>query len=127
MFGNQDFSDINRILNRRFEEKKALIAVHRGTHAGNIIENTIPAFETALQLGGDLFEFDLIRSTDGEIYAFHDGMEPRNFGCTENIKTMSSTQIDRLLYRNADWEISGVHVEKFENILQHFTGNELYL
>ncbi|MEA5048645.1 MAG: glycerophosphodiester phosphodiesterase family protein [Eubacteriales bacterium] len=126
MFGNQVFSDINQILNQRFEEKKALIAVHRGTHAGNIVENTIPAFETALQMGGDLFEFDLIRSTDGAIYAFHDGMEPRNLGCTENIKTMSSAQIDRLHYRNADWEISGVHVEKFENILEHFTGNELY-
>ncbi len=126
MFGKKKFSDINETLNRRFEEKKALIAVHRGTHAGNIVENTIPAFETALQMGGDLFEFDLASSTDGEIYAFHDGTEPRNLGCTENIRTMSGAQIERLFYKNADWAISGVPVEKFENIIRHFSGDELY-
>jgi glycerophosphoryl diester phosphodiesterase len=126
MIGQERFSEINELLNKRFVEKKALIAVHRGVWGGNIIENTIPSFELTLQMGGDLFECDLVSSTDGVIYAFHDGEEPRVFGCRDNIKTMSSRQIDRLNCRNSIGEPSGTHVERFENILRYFNGDVLF-
>ena len=126
MIGQERFSEINELLNRRFAEKNALIAVHRGVWGGNIIENTIPSFEMTLQMGGDLFECDLASSTDGVLYAFHDGEEPRVLGCQENITTMSSRQIDGLICRNCIGEPSGVHVERFENILRYFSGDVLF-
>lgn len=126
MIGQERFSDITEVLNKKFEEKKALIAVHRGAWGGNIIENTIPSYELALDMGGDIFECDLISSTDGVLYAFHSGTEPRTLGMKDSIYSMSSEQIDSICYINSISEPSGVHVEKFEDIVKHFTDDVIY-
>ncbi|HEX5036696.1 MAG TPA: glycerophosphodiester phosphodiesterase family protein [bacterium] len=48
-----------------------MIIAHRGdTHAG--LENTMPAFESALKLGIDGIECDLQLSRDGRVVVFHD-------------------------------------------------------
>ena len=54
MVGKEKFKEINRLLNQKLEEKKVLIAVHRGCGCGNIIENTIPAYRAALQMHADV-------------------------------------------------------------------------
>lgn len=126
MIGQEKFSVINRILNQRLEEKKVLIAVHRGAWGGNIIENTNPSFELALQMGADMFECDLAKSTDGVIYAFHDGYEKRLLAQQDNIRTMSSEQIDSLEFLNSIGDASGCHVQRFEEVLQYFTHGELF-
>lgn len=126
MFGNARYAHINDELNRRFVEKKALVAVHRGVWGGNIIENTVPSYTIALDAGADIFECDLIRSTDGVLYVFHDGTEWRLLNRTQNIKTMSSTEIDGISCRNSIGEESGVHVERFENVLKRFNTGELF-
>ncbi|HIQ99553.1 MAG TPA: glycerophosphodiester phosphodiesterase family protein [Candidatus Scybalocola faecavium] len=126
MFGKECYKDINRILNEKLQEKKALVAVHRGVRGGNITENTITAFNAALDMGGDAFECDVIRSTDGILYVFHDGTEPRNLNRQENIKTMSSQTIDQLWCNNGDMVSSGTHVEKLEDVLKYFCHGELF-
>lgn len=126
MVGKARFQQINALLGQRLEEKKALVAVHRGAWGGNIIENTIPSFELALSMGADMFECDLSRSTDGVVYAFHDGGEARMFGIEENIRTLSSGQIDSLEYINSIGQPSGVRVQRFEEVLSHFRGGELF-
>lgn len=65
MVEQKRFEQINQLLNARLEQNKVLIAVHRGAWGGNVIENTIPSFELALQMGADMFECDLSKSTDG--------------------------------------------------------------
>ena len=72
MFGKEKYKDINKNLNRRFEEKKVLIAVHRGVWCGNIIENTVEAYDACRVMGADLFECDLSETTDGVLYMFHE-------------------------------------------------------
>ncbi len=42
-----------------------LIAVHRGTWGGNVIQNTVQAYRIALDMGGDIFECDAALSADG--------------------------------------------------------------
>ena len=126
MFGKEEYREINANLNRQLEEKQVLIAVHRGTWGGNVAQNTIQAYRIARQMGGDIFECDLAPSTDGVFYAFHDGTEPGNLGRQENIKTMSSQEIDSLVYINTVFEPSGVHVEKLEDILRTFCHGELF-
>lgn len=37
---------------------------------------------------------DLSKSTDGVIYAFHDTQEPRLLKTKQNVKTMTSAEID---------------------------------
>lgn len=126
MVGKLQYQQINALLNKRLEDKKALVVVHRGACGGNIIENTNPSFEQALAMGADMFECDLSKSTDGELFAFHDGNEPRLLGKKENIKTMSSHEIDALEYLNSIGELSGAHVHRFKDVLKHFNNGELF-
>ncbi len=126
MVGKKEYAEINQLLNKRLDEKKILIAVHRGTWGGNIIENTNLAYEQSLAMGADMFECDLSNSTDGELYCFHDGGESRILHEEDNIKTMSSEKIDSLEYFNCIGEPSGVHVQRFEETLSHFTHGELF-
>lgn len=126
MVGKKQFEPINRLLNARIEKKKVLIAVHRGAWGGNVIENTIPSFTLALQMGADMFECDLSKSTDGILYAFHDTYEERLLKQKGNIRTMSSSKIDTLVFQNSIGEESGVHVQRFEEVLAHFTQGELF-
>jgi glycerophosphoryl diester phosphodiesterase len=50
---------------------RVLVVAHRG--ASRVApENTLPAFQAALQVGVDLVEFDYLHSADGVPVAFHD-------------------------------------------------------
>ena len=102
-----------------------LIAVHRGSSMGNIVENTIPAFQAGVQSGADILEVDIIRSTDGKFYLFHDGNEQRLLGQERNIKTMDSNEIDSLSYRNNIGHVVHFKVEKLEDVLNTFKGELL--
>lgn len=125
MIGQERFQDINRLLNNRLNQKKSLIAVHRGISAGNIVENTIPAYEAAFALGADMFEVDVISSTDGILYAFHDGTEKHNLHKEKNIKLMSSKEIDDSHYYNSIDHICRFTPERFCDIMKHFNNDEL--
>jgi glycerophosphoryl diester phosphodiesterase len=50
---------------------RAMVAAHRGVAAG-AAENTIAAFTNAIDAGADMIEFDVRRTRDGELIAFHD-------------------------------------------------------
>jgi glycerophosphoryl diester phosphodiesterase len=49
----------------------AMVAAHRGVATGTA-ENTIAAFTNAIDVGADMIEFDVRRTRDGELIAFHD-------------------------------------------------------
>jgi glycerophosphoryl diester phosphodiesterase len=51
----------------------AMVAAHRGVAAG-AAENTIAAFTNAIDVGADMVEFDVRRTRDGELIAFHDAV-----------------------------------------------------
>ncbi len=48
-----------------------MVAAHRGVATG-AAENTIAAFTNAIDAGADMVEFDVRRTRDGELIAFHD-------------------------------------------------------
>jgi glycerophosphoryl diester phosphodiesterase len=50
---------------------RAMVAAHRGV-ASVAAENTIEAFTSAIDIGADMIEFDVRRTRDGELIAFHD-------------------------------------------------------
>ncbi|WP_054957797.1 glycerophosphodiester phosphodiesterase family protein [Paenibacillus dakarensis] len=127
MFGKTQYRSINAMLNRKLEEKGVLIAVHRGSSGGHIIENTIPAYKAAIQQGGDMFEADVIQSTDGVLFTFHNGEEPRLLNVPDNIKTMDSATIDRMQYRNAIGNISRYKIERLHDVLAAFKGEDVLM
>jgi glycerophosphoryl diester phosphodiesterase len=52
---------------------RAMVTAHRGVAAG-AAENTIAAFTNAIDVGADMIEFDVRRTRDGELIAFHDAV-----------------------------------------------------
>lgn len=99
-----------------------LIAAHRGTSGGNIIQNTCMAYANSLLHGADMIELDVIRSTDGEFFVFHDGMEHRIWGTERDIRTMSSKEIESLPCRNRLDAPTGQRVERLGHVLERFRG-----
>ncbi len=122
MIGKENYRSINQRLNHLLEEKKVLLAVHRGSAAGNIIENTIPAYLASLKMGGDILEADVVLSKDKKIYHFHSGMEPKNFQQNIDIQAYTSSEIDQLVYINDNLEETSYPVEKLETTLNYFKG-----
>lgn len=99
MFGQPRFETQNTPLNDAFQRTRPLVAVHRGTGQGTIAENTQRAVEAALRQGAEMVEIDIVESTDGEFFLFHDGYEPMHFGIQENIRTLDGATIRSLRYR----------------------------
>lgn len=92
--GQERFWENNKLLSQLIEEKKHLIAVHRGSWGGNIFQNTVGAYKCAVAMGADMVESDVNSSTDGILYSFHDGHEPDGLGVSKCIKTMDSQEIE---------------------------------
>lgn len=123
MFGQPRFVEQNSQLNAAFERARPLVAVHRGTGLGTIAENTQPAVEAALRQGAEMVEIDVVESTDGEFFLFHDGYEPMHFGIQENIRTLDSATIRGLEYRWCSTASNGAYrVATLDEVLRHNPG-----
>lgn len=93
-FGRSCYAQNNRLLNQMLEGKKCLIAVHRGSWAGNVIQSTIPAYTCSFKMGADMVEGDVNRTTDGILFVFHDGYEQEVFGVQKSIKQMTAEEVE---------------------------------
>lgn len=127
MIGNKNYNDTTKFLNEKLGSEPFLIAVHRGSSMGNIIENTLPAFYAAMQSGADILEIDVVRSSDGRFYLFHDGNERRLLGQEKNIREMDSAFIESLNYRNNIGHVVNYKVEKMDNALTALKGTGMLL
>lgn len=103
-------------------EQGILIAAHRGTCGGNIIQNTCLSYENALLHGADMIEVDVVKSIDGVFYAFHNGVEKTVWGLDRDIFRMSSTEIERYPCKNELDIYVDQKVERLETILERFKG-----
>lgn len=75
--------------------QKILIFAHRG--ASNVApENTLKAFDKAIELKADYIEFDVHQSKDGEIVIMHDGNTLRATGHFGLINKMTLTELKEL-------------------------------
>lgn len=126
MFGKSKYKDINSLLNKKFAEKQVLIAQHRGGYKGNIPQNTLLAYKTSFLLGADMFEMDVSLAKDGELYCFHDTTEEINLRQRRNIQEFTSRAIREMELFNVIWEPSGFPVQKMEEVIKAFKGEELY-
>lgn len=126
VFGREKYREINANLNAQMQEKKCLIAQHRGAHEGNIPQNTALAYKASLLLGADMFELDVSRATDGTLYCFHDTTEDINLRLHTNIEKFSSATIAEFGLYNSIWEPSGYGVQTMEEVLQIFCHGELF-
>jgi glycerophosphoryl diester phosphodiesterase len=117
-----NFEEVRERIWKKKERSKILIAAHRGTCGGNIVRNTIPAYENALKHGADIIEVDVIMSTDGDFYTFHNGYEQRVLGVDKDIRTMSTKEIESYACHNEDGHRINQKVERLDDVLEHFKG-----
>ena len=104
------------------EKKHVLVAAHRGMFGADIPCNSIPAFELALKSGADILEMDLFKSTDGEVFVFHNGTEPFFLDRHTDIMRMSSEEIRSLKLVNCDKRDTRYGISSFDEILEIFKG-----
>lgn len=119
--GAERHARVNRRLQELAARHRPLIVVHRGSGAGSIAENTALAFTAAIRQGADIIETDVIASTDGDYFLFHNGYEQLHFGMAEDIRTLSTAELRALQYewcRRGQAEPYGL--EPLESILNGF-------
>lgn len=99
-----------------------LTAAHRGTCGGNIIQNTCLAYENAIQHGADMIEVDVILSTDGYFYAYHDGQEKLVLNIDKDPREMSSSEIESYPCHNQLGIAVNQRLERLDLVLERFKG-----
>ena len=67
---------------------------HRGLHGGGIIENSLAAYEAAIQKGYNI-EIDVRILADDEVVVFHDGSLERIFGEKIDLQDLTYEQLSR--------------------------------
>ena len=72
--------------------KRIILAAHRGDRL-KYPENTMPAFEAAINFGVDMIETDIQMSSDGELIIMHDRCALRTTGVDKNIDAVRLEEI----------------------------------
>lgn len=110
----------NEQIRKRIQENKILIAAHRGTCGGNVVQNTSLAYKNALLHGADMIEVDAAMTTDGVFYAFHNGEEKIEYGIEQDIRTLSSEEVDGMFTLNSLGSRTKQKAERLEEVLERF-------
>lgn len=117
-FGREQYAQINANLNQACARSPFVIAAHRGTPRGDIRENTLNSVLATKQVNADIAEIDVIRSTDGEYFAFHDGTEMARLRITDDILSKTAAELDELRYTEYPGAYYG-NVERVAHILSN--------
>jgi len=103
-----------------------MIMAHRG-YSGVAPENTIPAFEAAVEAGATAVELDVQMTKDGKIVVLHDDNIKRTTGVNANIWDVTYDEIKNL--DNGSFfseEFAGTRIPTLEEVIQYSRG-KLYL
>ena len=118
---------LSRPLERALKEKHCLIAAHRGSWGGPVLQNTLPAYALALRRGADILETDVCLSADGEMLCFHDGSEREVFGREFDIRTLPLSGVRALRPLNAYGQETGDIIPTLEETLRFALDREAFL
>jgi glycerophosphoryl diester phosphodiesterase len=105
------------------QNNKRFIIAHRGA-SGTMIENTMPAFQKAVDNGAKMLEVDIQVSSDKVPFAYHDANLKR-INLDKDTSKLTSIEIS-----NINLDLHGeqkVHIPKLEEILSFSKRNEIYL
>ena len=93
------------------------VIAHRGEHRAHP-ENTLPAFQAAIDAGADFFELDVRTTSDGRLVLMHDRTVDRTTNGTGVVREMTFDQI-RALDAGAKFspQFAGTKAPSFEEAL----------
>jgi hypothetical protein len=93
------------------------VMAHRGTPGVTAIENTARAAIAAMLSGADIVEIDVVGSTDGAFFAFHDGEEQRLLGKEIDLLALTAAEIGELTFARAITDGLSTPIETIEHVL----------
>ena len=94
------------------------VAAHRGNVEG-FPENTMPAFESAYELGVDMIELDLRMTKDGEIVVIHDAAVDRTSDGHGLVSDMTLEELKKLDFGiKTDPKFKGTRIPTFREFLE---------
>jgi glycerophosphoryl diester phosphodiesterase len=99
---------------------KILVIAHRGA-SKNAPENTLKAFEKAIDLGADYIEFDVRKTRDGEIIIMHD---PDVYRTTHKLGLIKRLTLKKIKSYNA---AMGEKIPTLDEVLQITKGKINYM
>lgn len=108
--------------NGRGELRKVDNIAHRGA-SGYAPENTIAAFDKAVEMKSDYIEIDVQRTKDGELVVIHDTTVDRTTDGTGYVKNLTFEQIRKL--DAGSWkgeQFTGERIPTFDEILDRYRG-----
>lgn len=112
------------ILERGPRNGKLFVVAHRGAHRG-IPENSLAAYEKAIELGCDFIEIDLRTTKDGQLVSMHNGTVEAYVtdGDKRAVSALTLAEIRALdIGARMGEEWAGTRVPTFEEILQTSRG-----
>lgn len=102
--------------------EKIWIASHRGRFGGCVPENTLDAFQVALNGGADIIETDIAKLADGNFILFHDDTAGRILRKEGNIRDYTLDEIKDIPLLNSIGEPSGRYVNTLDDLLGGLKG-----
>lgn len=99
-------------------KQKIVVISHRGEHLHHP-ENTLPAFQAAIEAGADFFEVDVRTTSDGKLVLMHDESVKRTTNGTGLVREMTFAQV-RALDAGSKFSSSftGTRVPTFDEALE---------
>ena len=105
---------------------RPLLFGHRGA-AGEAPENTLPAFQRALEAGMDGIELDVLRCASGEVVAVHDLTLQRVASGRGRFQHYTYAELQKLdVGSHFSEKFAGERIPRLEEVLDQF-GNKMWL
>ncbi|MCP9236112.1 glycerophosphodiester phosphodiesterase family protein [Lewinella sp. JB7] len=79
---------------------RPLIVAHRGA-SGHAVENSMPAFQKAVELGADMMELDVWRLRDGTVAVYHDSDLKRLTDSDAKIEELTLSELNQVVLDGA--------------------------
>ena len=111
------FAQTNTTPEALHPSQRIVVISHRGEHLHHP-ENTLPAYQAAIDAGADYFEVDVRTTSDGKLVLMHDNTVDRMTGAKGPIKNMTFDQV-RALDAGAKFSprFAGTKVPTFDEAL----------
>jgi glycerophosphoryl diester phosphodiesterase len=103
----------------RKPKNKIYVIAHRGVH-NDLPENSLPAYQKAIDIGCDFVEIDVRTTKDGKFVSIHNSsIDEYEKGKTGKISNMTLTEVETVdIGRNVNPDYKNTRIPTFEEILQ---------
>ncbi len=106
--------------------KKPLVWAHRGA-SGYLPENTLPAFEKAIEMGADGIELDIHKTKDGQLVVIHDEKIDRTSNGTGKVSDYTLEELRKYNYNKLHPECKHADIPTMREVFEIIKPTDLFI